>query len=278
MSSPNAPSPQGSDAGQPPAEDLAAWWPVPGADSHKYTRGVVGIDTGSEDYPGAALLSIAGALGAGPGMARYLGTAPRDLILGRFPSVVLVPGQVQALVVGSGWGQRPDAEARLSGAVSRGVPLLVDADALQLLPAHLPPESLLTPHAGELARMLSMRRAEVEADPVAAAREAARAFGCAVLRKGAMQPLATPDGEVRLAIPGPAWTAQAGSGDVLAGACGTLLAAGLPAWRAGLLGASLQALTASLFPGPHTPDAQARRFPEVLAQTIQPDRLRNTLL
>ena len=123
------------------AEDLAAWWPVPGADSHKYTRGVVGIDTGSEDYPGAALLSIAGALGAGPGMARYLGTAPRDLILGRFPSVVLVPGQVQALVVGSGWGQRPDAEARLSGAVSRGVPLLVDADALQLLPAHLPPES-----------------------------------------------------------------------------------------------------------------------------------------
>jgi len=159
------------------AEDLAAWWPVPGADSHKYTRGVVGIDTGSEDYPGAALLSIAGALGAGPGMARYLGTAPRDLILGRFPSVVLVPGQVQALVVGSGWGQRPDAEARLSGAVSRGVPLLVDADALQLLPAHLPPESLLTPHAGELARMLSMRRAEVEADPVAAAREAARAFG-----------------------------------------------------------------------------------------------------
>ena len=167
------------------AEDLAAWWPVPGADSHKYTRGVVGIDTGSEDYPGAALLSIAGALGAGPGMARYLGTAPRDLILGRFPSVVLVPGQVQALVVGSGWGQRPDAEARLSGAVSRGVPLLVDADALQLLPAHLPPESLLTPHAGELARMLSMRRAEVEADPVAAAREAARAFGCAVLLKGA---------------------------------------------------------------------------------------------
>lgn len=259
-------------------EDLTTWWPVPGADSHKYTRGVVGIDTGSEDYPGAALLSIAGALGAGPGMARYLGTAPRDLILGRFPSVVLVPGQVQALVVGSGWGQRPDAEARLSGAVSRGVPLLVDADALQLLPAHLPPESLLTPHAGELARMLSMRRAEVEADPVAAAREAARAFGCAVLLKGAMQPLATPDGEVRLAIPGPAWTAQAGSGDVLAGACGTLLAAGLPAWRAGLLGASLQALTASLFPGPHTPDAQARRFPEVLAQTIQPDRLRNTLL
>ncbi len=66
--------------------DVAAWWPVPGASSHKYTRGVVGIDTGSEDYPGAALLSIAGALGAGPGMVRYLGAAPRDLILGRFPA------------------------------------------------------------------------------------------------------------------------------------------------------------------------------------------------
>ena len=89
-------------------EDLTAWWPVPGADSHKYTRGVVGIDTGSEDYPGAALLSIAGALGAGPGMARYLGTAPRDLILGRFPSVVLVPGQVQPW-----WSDRAGGSARM---------------------------------------------------------------------------------------------------------------------------------------------------------------------
>ena len=65
--------------------EIAAWWPVPGAESHKYTRGVVGIDAGSRQYPGAALLAIAGALGAGPGMVRYLGSASCDLVVGRFP-------------------------------------------------------------------------------------------------------------------------------------------------------------------------------------------------
>ena len=250
------------------ADDLAAWWPVPGARSHKYTRGVVGLDTGSSAYPGAALLSVAGALGAGPGMVRYLGTASPEFILGRFPSVVVGPGQVQALVAGSGWGPCPEAERRLAEAVALRVPLVIDADALSVLPRRLPEESLLTPHAGELGRLLELERPHVEADPVAAAREGARRFGCTVLLKGAVQPVATSDGQVWLAVPGPAWTAQAGSGDVLAGACGTLLAAGLAPWRAGVLAASLQALTASRFPGPFTPETQAARFPEVLAWVL----------
>ena len=254
------------------AGEIAAWWPVPGAESHKYTRGVVGIDAGSPQYPGAALLAIAGALGAGPGMVRYLGSAPRDLVVGRFPSVVLADGQVQAVVAGSGWGALAEAGPRLREAMERRVPLVIDADALRLLPADLPAETLLTPHAGELARLLGVERGEIEADPVAAAVLAAERFKATVLLKGAVQPVASPDGSVRLALPGPAWTAQAGSGDVLAGACGTLLAAGLPAGRAGLMAASLQALTASRFSGPYPPDVQASRFPEVVWGLVTPDQ------
>ena len=117
-----------------------------------------------------------------------------------------------------------------------------------------------------------MERGEIEADPVAAAVLAAGRFKATVLLKGAVQPVASPDGSVRLALSGPAWTAQAGSGDVLAGACGTLLAAGLPAGRAGLMAASLQALTASRFPGPYPPDVQASRFPEVVWGLLAPDQ------
>lgn len=122
----------------------------------------------------------------------------------------------------------------------------------------------MTPHAGELARLLDVERREVEEDPVAHALEAARRTGAAVLLKGGVQYAATPKGLVSRAVQGPAWTAQAGSGDVLAGICGTLLAAGLPAERAAVLAASLQAIVAARFPGPHPPDRLAARFPGVL--------------
>lgn len=244
-------------------DDVARMWPVPDATSHKYTRGVVGLDTGSADYPGAALLGIAGALNSGAGMVRYVGEAPRELVIGRFPSVVLADGRVQAMVIGSGWGEA-EAGARVAAALRREVPLVVDADALRALPPALPDNSLLTPHAGELARLLGVERTEVEGDPVGHAVEGARRSGAVVLLKGGAQYVATPRGGVSRAVAGPAWTAQAGSGDVLAGVCGTLLAAGLEAERAAVLGASLQAMAAARFPGPHPPDRLAERFAEVL--------------
>lgn len=248
--------------------DVARWWPVPGPDSHKYTRGVAGLDTGSAAYPGAALLSCSGALHAGPGMVRYLGDAPDALILSRFPSVVTADGRVQAMVLGSGWGDLDDAAERLSRAADRNVPLVLDADALALLPFDLPDNSLLTPHAGELARMLDLRRAEVEADPMGSARRAAMEFGATVLLKGGTQYVATRLGAVTIAVRGPAWTGQAGSGDTLAGVCGTLMAAGLDAERAAVLAASLQAMTARHHPGPHPPDVLASMFPDVIADLV----------
>lgn len=244
------------------AADVAAAWPIPDATSDKYSRGVVGLDTGSPGYPGAGVLTAAGAVAAGAGMVRYQGPPEvASRVLDRFPNVVTAPGRVQAWVLGSGWGERPDAAPRIAEVVASGLPAVLDADALGHLPAEGRRTMLLTPHAGELARLLDIERNEVEADPLAAVRRAVRQTGCTVLLKGATQYVATPgEDRVWLAVPGVAWTAQAGSGDVLAGICGTLLAAGLDPVRAALAGSSLQALAASRRPGPLSPHVLAEAF------------------
>lgn len=244
--------------------DLVSWLPVPGPTDHKYSRGVVAFDTGSEAYPGAALLGIEGALHVGTGMVRYLGPAAPELVLGRRPSIVLAEGRAQTIVVGSGWGS-PDP-ARMARAVDAGVPLVVDAEALQCLPDGEGRGWLLTPHAGELAQLLGIERADVESDPVQAARTAAARTGAAVLLKGACQVVAEPGGRATVALAGPGWTAQAGSGDVLAGICGALLASGLQAWQAGVVGASVQALAARRLPGPFPPERIAVEAAHVVAE------------
>ena len=253
--------------------DFRAMWPTPSASDDKYSRGVVGIDTGSARYPGAAVLSTLGALRAGAGFVRYCGCeAAQPAILARCPSVTFGRGRVGAWVVGCGWDDEEMNVARLAGALVDAVPCVIDAgalwvidDALQTLGMDaLPPGCLLTPHAGELARLLGVGRDDVLADPVGSATEAARRTGAAVLLKGSAQYCATPDGTVLQALPGPAWTAQAGSGDVLAGVAGTLLAAGLDSGEAGALAASLQALAASRHPGPWAPDQLADMFPSVV--------------
>lgn len=278
--------PIGIDLGRPTlvgweSDDLAAALPVPGPLDHKYSRGVVGLDTGSRQYPGAALLGVSGAVGTGVGMVRYLGPAG-DVVTTALPNVVTADGRVQALVLGSGWGASEDAGRRLGEAVSRvageGSSLLLDADALTSLGAGRGPHGLtdlgpgrllITPHAGELARLLDGARAEVEQDPVGAARTAAERLNATVLLKGATQYVVQPGEEpVEVAVPGPAWTGQAGSGDVLAGVCGALLAAGLPAHRAGAAGASLQAVAAARRPGPHPPQELARGLPGVVAALV----------
>ena len=236
--------------------DLRAWYPWPGPLSDKYSRGVVGLDTGSAAYPGAALLGVDGALHAGAGMVRYAGPA-REAVLSRFPSVVApldadAPGRVQAWVCGSGW-PGPDPQ-RLARRLADGVPVVLDAGALADLPRDLPPGCLLTPHAGELARLLGVDRSAVADDPIGHASRAAARSGATVLLKGATQYAVAPDGAVLIAEPGPSWSATAGSGDTLAGIAGTLLAAGLDAWRAGALAASLQARAARALPGPRTPE------------------------
>ncbi len=114
------------------ADDVAALLPRPEPFAQKYTRGVVGVRAGSERYPGAGVLSTSGAACGLAGMVRYAGGAP-DAVRARHPEVVVGEGRVQAWVVGSG-GDADAAEA-LTAALGDGVPLVVDADALQHLPS-----------------------------------------------------------------------------------------------------------------------------------------------
>ncbi|WP_432501721.1 NAD(P)H-hydrate epimerase [Kineococcus arenarius] len=211
--------------------DVAARWRRPGPGDDKYSRGVVGVVAGGPDYTGAALLAVDAAVRAGAGMVRYLGPEhPAELVRHHRPEAVVGPGRVQAWVLGPGVSP-DDAEqqARVREALASGEPAVVDAGALAGLPEGLGPQHVLTPHAGELSRLLGVLgedapRAAVEADPLPHARRAAAATGATVLLKGAVTTVAGPDGRVLTAAAAPAWLATAGAGDVLAGVLGAALA------------------------------------------------------
>lgn len=216
------------------ADDVRGHLRAPVAADDKYSRGVVGLRTGSTAYPGAAVLGVEAAWRTGVGMVRYLGPArASDLVLARRPETVTADGRVQAWVVGSGTdaADRPSAETTALRDILHGdVPVVVDAGALDLAAVGAAPR-LLTPHAGELARVrqaagLAALPGDVDdAGRVAAAVETAARLGAAVLLKGAVTIVATPGGWVRRIASGTPWLATAGTGDVLAGVAGAVVAA-----------------------------------------------------
>lgn len=241
----------GPDAVRPTPSDLAQSWPVPGPRDHKYTRGVVGLATGSDAFPGAAVLGAVAAVTAGAGMVRYVG--PRraeDAVTAAAPEVVHGTGRVQAWVVGSGIdgpAEREHESDRYDSAMAAlrsEEPVVIDAGALTWFEPGVRPEgaeTVITPHAGELATLLQSRdidvdRSTIEADPVTWARRAANETGATVLLKGGVTVIASPgDGPVTIENRAPHWLATAGTGDVLAALIGVLLAAGLePRSAAGL--------------------------------------------
>ncbi|MFC7814874.1 NAD(P)H-hydrate dehydratase [Streptomyces sp. NPDC057367] len=229
--------------------DVARLLPVPGAESDKYRRGVVGIAAGSARYPGAAVLAVAGALRGGAGAVRYVGPAG-DAVIARYPETLVSDqgpkraGRVQAWVVGPGAG---DDAGTVAQVLAAEVPVLVDADGLRLADAGAVrarrAPTLMTPHAGEAAALLGVGREEVEGARLASARELARRYGATVLLKGSTTVVAGAEGgPVRVNSTGTSWLATAGSGDVLSGLAGSLLAAGLSARDAGSAGAYLHGL------------------------------------
>jgi hydroxyethylthiazole kinase-like uncharacterized protein yjeF len=229
--------------------DLARLLPVPAVESDKYRRGVVGVAAGSARYPGAAVLAVAGALRGGAGAVRYVGPAG-DAVIARFPETLVSDrgphkaGRVQAWVVGPGAG---DDVATVAEVLGEDVPVLVDADGLRLadrgaVRGRTAP-TLMTPHAGEAAALLGVSREEVEAGRLAAVRELASRYGATVLLKGSTTVVADAGGgAVRVNATGTSWLATAGSGDVLSGLAGSLLAAGLSALDAGSAAAYLHGL------------------------------------
>ncbi|WP_405665013.1 NAD(P)H-hydrate dehydratase [Streptomyces sp. NBC_01166] len=234
--------------------DVAALLPVPDAESDKYRRGVVGVAAGSERYPGAAVLAVAGALRGGAGAVRYAGPGA-DAVVARFPETLVHPGppskagRVQAWVVGPGLGDGAQAATAVSDVLAADVPVLVDADGLRLMDAGAVRErtaaTVLTPHAGEAAALLGVEREEVEAGRLAAVRELAARYRATVLLKGSTTLVAEAgDTPVRVNPTGTSWLATAGSGDVLSGLTGSLLAAGLAPRDAASVGAYLHGLAA----------------------------------
>ncbi|MGW3584165.1 NAD(P)H-hydrate dehydratase [Streptomyces rubiginosohelvolus] len=234
--------------------DVAALLPVPGAESDKYRRGVVGVVAGSERYPGAAVLAVAGALRGGAGAVRYVGPGA-DAVIARFPEALVhagppsKAGRVQAWVVGPGLGDGRQAEAAVADVLAADVPVLVDADGLRLLDAETvrtrTAPTVLTPHAGEAAALLGTAREEVESGRLTAVRELAARYRATVLLKGSTTLIAEArDTPVRVNPTGTAWLATAGSGDVLSGLTGSLLAAGLAPRDAASVGAYLHGLAA----------------------------------
>ena len=261
------------------ADDVRALLPRPEPTAHKYTRGVVGVRSGSDQYRGAAVLSVAGAAGGLAGMVRYVppesGPRPRagasavDLVQAAHPEVVVGSGRVQAWVVGSGGGS--SAAEQLAGARADEVPLVVDADALTELTGPVGVPAVLTPHAGELARMLGVDREQVEHDQLHHARTAAERYDAVVLLKNRHTLTVHPDGRVRVTTIGPPWLATAGAGDVLGGLIGALLAAGLEPFDAASVGSWVHGAAAAMARpgGPITAGEVARFIPEVCARLLQ---------
>ena len=218
------------------AAEATAWIAVPGEASDKYTRGVLGVVTGSDLYPGAAVLGVEAAARTGVGMVRYLGAPrPASEVLRRRPEVVTAPGRVQAWLIGSGMdaSARPADDAhRLRGALDDGTPLVIDAGALDLVHDASGPV-IITPHHRELAGVLAaaadddpdaVTAADIAADPAGWCARAAESLGVTVLLKGHTTHVAAPGGPRYAVTAGPAWLATAGSGDVLGGVLGALLA------------------------------------------------------
>ncbi len=202
--------------------------PTPGPDSHKYTRGMVAIIAGT--MSGAADLAALAAMRAGAGYVTLLGDSegpPHALVRTPFSDHALANDRIGALVIGPGLGRDDLAKTRLEAALTSDHPLIIDGDALRLIEPErikaLTVPVILTPHAGEFDALFG----KSDADKITRAREAATRANAIVVFKGADTVIAAPDGRVRIAQGASDWLSTAGTGDVLAGAIGAMLAARL---------------------------------------------------
>lgn len=232
----------------PNQAEVGRSWPVPGLADDKYSQGVVAVRAGSERYPGAAVLCSAAAVTATSGMVRYVGSATSAVIAKRpeivCHSTVAETGTAQSWVVGPGAGTGADAVTEVSAVLEKGRPTVLDADALTCIADHpvvlrsARAPVLLTPHGGEFDRLTGGWDRSDRAGALRRYVVGLRGLGvdATVLLKGRVTLI--DDGKTTWAVDsGASWSATAGSGDVLSGIVGALLANGMgadgaPVWPA----------------------------------------------
>ncbi len=258
-------------AEMPTTQKMSGWLPQRPVDGHKGTFGTLLILGGVESYSGAGVMAAMAAQRSGVGLVK---TAVRKSVNQVYehslPEVVTIPleespvnitnttsqisekglqtiqhlaGSVNAVVAGPGWGNGDEWTGVLQGLISmENKPLLLDADALNLLKPMLDLlkerklPAVLTPHPGEMSRLTGIDIEEINNNRVEVASQAAREWKAVVVLKGAGTVIASPEGDVMINNTGNAGMATAGSGDVLAGIIGALLAQGMNPYKAAVLG------------------------------------------
>lgn len=236
-------------------EDGARLLPPVPADAHKGIRGSVAVFAGAPGTAGAAWLSANAAARARAGLVTaYLDPATYPLLASRFVSVMakpwrpdsgddgLEPSRHQALLVGPGWGDSPSREAPLRRLLACGLPGVLDADGLNVFARltaargtgrpQLGGRWILTPHPGEFSRLMGIGKEELLADPLSAARGAAKALDAVVVLKGPCTWIASMDGRFAVWDGMEPALATGGSGDVLAGMAAGILAGGVEPFTA----------------------------------------------
>ena len=217
------------------AKDVKKSIVIPSDLDNKYSRGVLGVITGSAKFPGAAVLTSGAASATGLGMVRFHSSSGlAHLVLHSNPEVVVQPGPVTAWLAGSGIDHKKYSDVttwqrhRWFTLISKqSVPTILDAGALHLAGKLLQP-TVITPHAGELSRLLRSRGVTVdseaiEGNPKKWAKRASQELNVTVLLKGSRTVVAQSEDLIELPSSTP-WLATAGSGDVLAGILGALVA------------------------------------------------------
>lgn len=227
----------------------------PVAEDDKYSRGVVGFVTGSTSFPGAAILGVTAAMRTGVGMVRWIGPeSVGHMLLEVRPEVVIQDGRAQAWVVGSGvpTDLQDEQVKNINAQLSSAKYAVIDAGALEFVDFEtLTASAILTPHAGEMARLLgrvgeSWTRADVDSAPIEAAKLAASKIGQVVLLKGNVTTIADLYGNSWITPPANPALATAGSGDVLAGILGALIASNFAKLESGELSMAQVAMGGAL--------------------------------
>ena len=254
---------------------LRPWFLHRKEDSHKGDYGHLLIVAGCQSMPGAAVLATGAALVSGCGLVTLHSTARAlQAVVNNFPSAMLSenPGahfsrvpdglaRYSTIAVGPGLGRDAETGNALHELIGAGIPMVLDADALNLLSEHpewlseIPAGSVMTPHPGELRRLIPFEKGQEEA----AARELVTRSGCIVVLKGYHTRVFSPDGNCYVNSTGNPGMAKGGSGDVLTGLVAGLIARGYPVLTATAFGVWLHGFAGDYLTETRTAEAWSSR-------------------